>query len=68
MGTPVASDLVKEADRVTAHNVRVENGLWALFGRRVAMLSQTRTSVLVQFVKWYCRVPGAKLPQRPDPE
>lgn len=64
---PVACEPVKEADRVTGHNVRVEDGLWATFGRRAKAAGYgSRTAALVAFMRWYCRMPGAKLPQRPD--
>ena len=66
MGTPVTCDLVKEADRVRGHNVRVEDGLWALAGKRAKAAGySSRTALLVAFLRWYCRMPGARLPQRP---
>lgn len=63
---PVTCDPVGEADRVRGHNVRVEDGLWAVFGRRAKAGGYgSRTTLLVAFIRWYCRVPGARMPQRP---
>lgn len=43
--------------------VRVDDGLWGAFG--VAVGERNRSRVIREFIAWYCRVPGAKLPQRP---
>lgn len=36
---------------------------WARFGEVAG--ARKRASILRQFVRWYLRYPGAKLPQRP---
>lgn len=43
--------------------VRIDDGLWKAFGEAVG--ERNRSRVLREFIAWYCRVPGAKLPQRP---
>lgn len=49
-------------------NVRFKDPRWDRFGKQVAKSDDTRTRVINQFVAWYNREPGAKLPQRPDPD
>ena len=43
--------------------IRVSDELWAAFGRLVG--ARNRARVVREFIAWYCREPGAKLPQRP---
>ena len=42
--------------------VRVDEDLWARFG---AVADPDRSAVLREFIAWYVREPGAKLPARP---
>lgn len=57
-------------DATAAHTptrpVRVETELWKAFGRRTGR--RNRAQVLRQFMRWYIREPGAKLPTRPPAE
>ncbi len=48
-------------------NFRVDPGLWDRFDQAVhrADAESDRSKVLRQFVAWYVREPGAKLPARP---
>jgi predicted GIY-YIG superfamily endonuclease len=47
--------------------VRIHDSLWDEFGSVVG--TRNRTKVIRQFIAWYLRKPGAKLPARPgDPE
>ncbi len=43
--------------------IRVEDELWAAFGRLVGV--RNRTAVIRDFIRWYVRERGAKLPRRP---
>jgi hypothetical protein len=43
--------------------IRVSDDLWAAFGQLAG--DRNRASVVRELIAWYCRVPGAKLPQRP---
>jgi hypothetical protein len=43
--------------------IRISDELWDAFGALVG--GRNRARVVREFVAWYCRVPGAKLPQRP---
>lgn len=42
--------------------IRVDDDLWTKFGR---LVGRDRSDVVRQFIRWYVREPGAKLPQRP---
>jgi len=44
------------------HTVRVEDELWERFGD-VAV--PDRSVVIREFIRWYVREPGARLPKRP---
>jgi metal-responsive CopG/Arc/MetJ family transcriptional regulator len=46
--------------------IRVGPDLWAEFGRLAG--ARNRSEVVRQFIRWYVRERGAKLPQRPDAE
>jgi len=45
------------------HAIRVEEDLWAKFGRLVGV--RNRSSVVRDFIRWYVREPGAAPPLRP---
>jgi hypothetical protein len=43
--------------------VRVDPDLWEKFGELTA---PDRSTVLRDFIRWYVREPGAKMPKRPE--
>lgn len=43
--------------------MRIEEDLWEPFGKLVG--ERNRSTVIRQFIAWYIRKPGAKLPERP---
>lgn len=43
--------------------VRIEDGLWTAFGEQVG--TRNRSRLIREFIAWYLRTPGAKLPSRP---
>ncbi|MFC6090705.1 hypothetical protein [Saccharothrix lopnurensis] len=45
---------------------RAEDDVWAKFGEAVKPLGTDRSAVLRDFVRWFVREPGAKMPRRPD--
>lgn len=48
---------------------RAEKDLWDRFGEAVDVspdAEANRSSVLRQFLRWYCGDPGAQLPRRPS--
>jgi hypothetical protein len=52
--------------KVTKHrSIRLEQDLWDRLDAAAKAIGYDRSSVIRQFVRWYLRVPGAQLPQRP---
>lgn len=50
-------------ERHTPHRpIRVDEELWAKFGK---LVGRGRSDIIRQFIRWYVREPGAKLPTRP---
>lgn len=49
-------------------SIRLEQELWDALGPAAAAVGNDRSGVIRQFVRWYLRVPGAELPQRPTPD
>lgn len=47
--------------------IRIDREVWAKFGDATAAMDTDRSKTLREFVDWYLRRPGAKLPKRPDP-
>ena len=45
--------------------IRVDEALWEQFGKETASAESDRSAVLRDFVRWYVREPGAKMPKRP---
>lgn len=53
--------------KVTKHrSVRIEDELWEALLPAAQAAGYDRSGVIRQFVRWYLRVPGARLPQRPE--
>lgn len=48
--------------------IRVEEALWDRFGVVAAAQDTNRSALLREFIAWYVRVPGAKMPKRPEAE
>lgn len=47
---------------------RAEQDEWDRFGEVTTTQGTDRSKVLRQLIAWYLRIPGAKLPKRPDVE
>lgn len=47
--------------------IRVDLGLWDRFGWAAGAAGYDRSTVLREFMAWYVREPGAKMPRRPEP-
>lgn len=60
----------KRGEGKTPHRtLRAEDDVWDPFGAAVEHQKQPdRSTVLREFMAWYARRPGAKMPQRPGPE
>lgn len=50
-------------EKTPRQTIRIEGDLWDLFGRLVG--PRNRSEVIREFVRWYVRERGAKLPERP---
>jgi hypothetical protein len=46
--------------------IRVDEALWEQFGERAASVDNDRSALLRDFMRWFVREPGAKMPKRPD--
>jgi hypothetical protein len=46
--------------------IRVADRPWCVFGALVG--DRDRSRVVREFIAWYIREPGARLPQRPTPQ
>ena len=68
--TPEPRNRHDTLDRVTGRSgrgtarqtVRVDEDLWSRFGE---VAEPDRSAVLREFISWYVRDPGAKMPKRP---
>lgn len=57
----------KRGEGKTPHRtIRVEAVHWEPFGDNAKRVGEDRSSVLNQFIAWFNREPGAKMPKRPD--
>ena len=46
--------------------IRIELTLWERFGVAAKRQGFDRSSLIREFIGWYLRMPGAKMPKRPD--
>jgi hypothetical protein len=47
--------------------VRIDRDIWADFGDATTTMDTDRSKAIREFIDWYLRRPGAKLPKRPAP-
>ncbi len=45
--------------------LRIREDLWAVFGEAATRAGVDRSTLLREFIRWYARQAGAKLPDRP---
>jgi hypothetical protein len=64
------SVVTAKSGRGTARQtIRVDEDLWELFdAARVSAGEDSRSVVVRDFIRWYVREKGARLPKRPDAE
>lgn len=56
----------RRAGRTPHRQVRADDALWDAFGDAVERSGAAdRSAVLREFMRWYVREPGAKMPRRP---
>lgn len=57
----------RQQGKTPHHAVRAPDDLWKMFGANVERAGEKdRSDVLRQFMRWYNRESGAKMPRRPD--
>jgi hypothetical protein len=56
---------VPNKPRTQHRSVRVDDPEWDDAGRAASRMGTDRAKVINQFLRWYLRRPGAKLPERP---
>lgn len=61
--TPVTGRSGRGTARQT---IRVDEDTWEKFGTRAQAAGADRSAVLRDFIRWYNREPGARIPRRPD--
>ena len=49
------------------HTVRMDDLTWSRFGAAAEAMGTDRAEVLRQFIRWYLRDPGGRIPVRPEP-
>jgi hypothetical protein len=54
--------------KTPARPIRVDFDQWDEFGKAAAQQGTDRSAVLREFMAWYTRTPGARLPVRPTKE
>lgn len=63
--TPARLDGVPNRPGTQHRSVRVSDEDWTDLETATGGLGSDRGTVIKQFIRWYLRRPGAKLPQRP---
>lgn len=62
-GTSTGYDVPVTENHTPHRPIRVADELWDEFGQKAGIRERAR--VVREFIAWYCRVPGARLPRRP---
>lgn len=57
--------MIKRETHTTPKQVRIPDDDWAKFEQTAGR--RNRAAVIVAFIRWFNREPGAHLPKRPDP-
>jgi hypothetical protein len=53
------------APKTPTRPIRVDDDLWEEFGEATAEQDTNRSEALREFIRWYVRKPGARMPERP---
>lgn len=46
--------------------IRIDPTLWERFGVSAGAVGLDRSAVLREFIRWYVREPGVRMPKRPE--
>ena len=65
--TPGTIGAVPNQPRTQHRSVRVDDETWNDADEATSRMGTDRAKVINQFLQWYLRRPGAKLPERPEP-
>jgi hypothetical protein len=65
IGTRYRADVATKR-KTPQHTVAIDQDLWDELDPAARSVGYDRPKVINQFIRWYLRRPGAKLPQRPD--
>ena len=63
--TPGKLGLVPNQPRTQHRSVRIEDETWSDADEATKRMGTDRAKIINQFLHWYLRRPGAKLPERP---
>ncbi len=55
-----------ESNETPTRPIRTPLDLWDDFGVVATQLGSNRTALILDYMRWMTRRPGAKLPKRPD--
>lgn len=66
--TPATLGPVPNKPGTQHRSVRVSEEDWKGFDEAAKRSGADRGTLIKQFIRWYLRRPGAKLPKRPDPK
>ena len=58
-------ETVRTSGRIQHRSIRISDEDWEDAEKATADMSTDRAKVINQFLRWYLRRPGAKLPERP---
>jgi len=64
--TPGTLGRVPNKPKTQHRSVRVPDGDWTDLATVTTSVGSDRGTVIKQFIRWYLRRPGAKLPERPE--
>ena len=65
VATPRYSSDMPNAPKTPARQIRIGDE-WYEFDAAAKSMGTERASVVREFIAWYLRKPGAKMPKRPD--
>jgi len=64
--TTTPAESTKKTNETPTRPIRVTKELWEAFGAVATQQGTNRTALILDYMRWMTRQPGAKLPKRPD--
>lgn len=62
----LASVTSKSGRGTARQTIRVDEELWTRFGAQAEAAGTDRSTLLREFMRWYAREQGARMPKRPE--